>query len=115
MACLGYFVASAHALALSEIELKSYLNQRLDVRIELMSIEQSDLDGLTVILTSSTGDNATRHQLKHELLRSESGNFLKITSEDVIREPIVSFQLDINWPNGRVVREYSLLIDPSGN
>ena len=112
---LGFFAASAQALALSDIELNSFLNQKLDAVIELRAASSNDLDGLKVILTSSTNKNVSSQQLKYELVRGENGNFLKITSEDVIREPIVKFQLDINWPTGRVVRDYSLLIDPMSN
>ena len=113
--CLGFFTASAPALALSDIELNSYLNQKLDAKIELKAVSPGELDDLSVILTSSANKNVSSLKLKYELIRDERGSFLKITSEDVIREPIVEFQLDINWPNGRVVREYSLLIDPKGN
>ena len=112
---LGLFAGSAQALALSDIELNSFLNQKLDAVIELRAASSNDLDGLKVILTSSTNKNVSSQQLKYELVRGENGNFLKITSEDVIREPIVKFQLDINWPTGRVVRDYSLLIDPMSN
>ena len=115
LACTAFFMASVQALALSEVQLKSHLNQRLDVRIELISNGQNELDDLKVTLIPSTEGNATRHQLKYELLRSESGNFLKITSKDAIREPIVSFQLDISWSSGHLVRDYSLLINPPGN
>ena len=113
--CLGFFLVNVQALALSDIELKSFLNQKLDARIRLMEASSTDLDGLKVNLTSSYNKNVSHHRLKCELIRGENENFLKITSEDVIQEPIVEFQLDINWPDGRVVREYSLLIDPVGN
>ena len=115
LACTAFFMASVQALALSEAQLKSHLNQRLDVRIELMSIEQSELDDLKVKLTSMAEENTKRLHLKYEILKGESGNFLKITSKDVIQEPVVTFQVDINWSKGHVIREYSLLIDPSGN
>ena len=113
--CLGFFVVNVQALALSDIELNSFLNQKLDAKIELQAASSSDLDGLKVNLTSSFNKNVSSHKLKYELVRGENENFLRITSEDLIREPIVEFQLDINWPDGRVVREYSLLIDPVGN
>ena len=113
--CIGFFAANVQALALSDIELNSYLNQKLDAKIELKAANSSDLDGLKVNLTSSHDKNVSSHKLRFELVRGESMSYLRITSEDVIREPILEFQLDVNWPNGRVVREYSLLIDPVGN
>ena len=115
MVCLGMFSATAYALALSDIELNSYLNQKLDATIELKAASSSDLDALRVNLVSSSNNTFSSYGLKYEIVRGENGNFLRITSKDVIREPIVEFQVDINWPTGRVVREYSLLIDPKGN
>ena len=53
-------------------------------------------------------------QLKHELVRTDSGGYLKITTDDVIKEPVLSFQLDLDWGNGQLVREYTLLLDPPG-
>ena len=112
---LGFFTVTAHALALSDIELNSYLNQKLDAKIELRAASANDLDGLKVSIISSTNENVSSHKLKYELVRGENVNYLRITSEDVIREPVLEFQLDVNWPTGRVIRDYSLLIDPKGN
>ena len=49
------------------------------------------------------------------MLKSDEGNFLKITTHDPIREPIIEFTVDIGWSDGHVVREYSFLIDPPRN
>ena len=115
VAFLSLHVASAQALALSEVELKSHLNQRLDARIELSSVEQDELDNLTINLTYSSPNQVSRYQLKYEILRNDLGNVLKITTSDVVREPVISFTLEIVWSNGHVIREYSLLIDPPRN
>jgi pilus assembly protein FimV len=113
--CFGFYAVAGYSLALSEAELKSHLNQLLDVRIELMTDDAAELDDLKVKLSQSYENNVSRYQLKYEVLKSGEGNVLKITSKDVIREPIIEFTLDIGWSDGHVVREYSFLIDPPRN
>lgn len=113
--CLGLYATSGYTLALSEAQLKSQLNQLLDVRIELIAVDEGEIDGLKISLSQSYENNVSRHQLKYEVLKGSNGNILKIISEDVIREPIVEFTLDIGWSDGHVVREYSFLIDPPSN
>lgn len=115
IACLGFYAVTGYSLALSDAELKSYLNQQLDVRIELLTNVPAELDGLKISLSYSDKNNVSRYRLKYEIIKSSEGNFLKITTHDVIREPIIEFTLDIDWPEGHVVREYSFLIDPPRN
>jgi pilus assembly protein FimV len=113
--CLGFYAVTGYALALSEAELKSHLNQILDVRIELITNDPAELDDLKISLSNRTKNNISRYKLKYEVLKSGESNFLKITSKDVIREPIVEFTLDVGWSDGQVIREYSFLIDPPRN
>lgn len=115
MACLSFYAISSYALALSEAELKSQLNQQLDVRIKLLTDQPAELDDLKISLSYSAENNVSRYQLKYEVLKSDEGNFLKITTHDAIREPIIEFTLDIGWSDGQLVREYSFLIDPPRN
>jgi pilus assembly protein FimV len=35
-----------------------------------------------------------------------------VHSRDAISEPFVSFLIDVNWPRGRLLREYTVLLDP---
>ena len=115
LAWLSLYALSANALALSDAQLKSHLNQTLDVRIELIVGDASELDDLRIQLGQIAENNVNRYHLKYEVLKGDNGNFLKITTSDAIREPIIEFALDIGWSDGQVIREYSLLIDPAQN
>jgi pilus assembly protein FimV len=103
------------ALALADLDLKSSLNQQLDVRIRLLTSSADELDSLTIhvkaLSHAGAGHLALPH-LQYELIREETGNYLRITTRDAVREPVISFLLDINWSGGHFLREYSLLIDP---
>jgi pilus assembly protein FimV len=113
--CLGLYSVTGYTLALADAELKSQLNQKLDVRIGLITDQVTELDDLKILLSYSAKNNVSRYQLKYEVLKTDEGSFLKITTNDVIREPIIEFTLDLGWSDGHVVREYSFLIDPPRN
>ena len=107
---LGTFSVSAFAFGLSDIELNSSLNQKLDANIQLTSVSAEEA-GLLSILVSSANRN---YSLKHEVISVGKMQILKITSDRVIKEPILTVNLDINGQSGRLVRQYNLLIDPPG-
>ena len=106
------FSATTHALALSEIELKSYLNQVLDARIRLVSATQADLDSLTVTVSDTPAEGQSFVSLKYEVVHDDQGSYIHITSRDVVREPVLRLRVDLNWSGGRLARDYSLIIDP---
>src|SRR6185503_13561983 len=45
--------------------------------------------------------------------RNASGQeVLRVTSPRPVTEPFVTFLIDANWPRGRLLREYTVLLDP---
>ncbi|MCW9089252.1 MAG: hypothetical protein OQK54_06955 [Gammaproteobacteria bacterium] len=112
--------AAALALGLGEIKLHSALNQRLDADIELLSVGSAEADDIDVSLASADTFSrvgldrpAVLMQVRFEVLRRENGKYyVKATSSEVIREPFLDFLVEANWPGGRVMREYTLLLDP---
>ncbi len=103
------------ALALVDLELKSSLNQQLDVRIQVLTSAADELDSLTInvkaLSYAGAGHLALPH-LQYELIREETSNYLRITTRDAVREPVIRFLVEMNWSGGQFLREYSLLIDP---
>ena len=99
---------------MADIELNTSLNQKLDAKIALNAATSEELGSLTVTIIPIYADGMASQQLKPELVQSDSGSYLKITSIDAIKEPVLSFQLDLNWNNGQLVRDYTLLLDPPG-
>lgn len=115
IACL-FIQSGAQALALTDIKLNSSLNQPLDAVIELKSASASELDSLSVIIernARSSTRSAHWPDIKVELVRMEKGNsYLKLTSKDVVREPVLNFLVEASWSTGRIQREYKLLLNP---
>ena len=109
--------SNAHALALSGVKTNSYLNQTLNATIELLSATPAELDSLNVLISTIkkvTDIQGQWPQVKVELVRMEHGHsYLKITSKDNVREPLLNIHLELNWSTGRLQREYTLLLNPA--
>ena len=109
-----------YALGLGEIKLNSALNQPFDAEIELVSATQEDLGALRAALASN--DTFTRYGLDRPAFLADfnfrvakgSGgqDVLRVTSPRPVTEPFVTLLVEANWPRGRLLREYTVLLDP---
>ncbi len=108
-----------YALGLGEIRLNSALNQPFDAEIELVSAAEEDLAALRASLASS--DTFLRYGLDKpayladftfRVARSGGKDVLRITSPRPVTEPFVTLLVEANWPRGRLLREYTVLLDP---
>ncbi|MFK3800306.1 FimV/HubP family polar landmark protein [Pseudomonas sp. NPDC088444] len=110
----------AHALGLGGLTVKSSLNQPLLAEIELTQVQ--DLNSAQVVPSLATsaefaqagvGRMAILDDLVFTPVVNPGGkSVLRITSTKPIRDPYVKFLVQVLWPNGRALREYSLLLDP---
>ena len=103
---------SVAALAVSDIELSSSLNQQLDARIFLLSSTESELSSLKVSVRQAGSGTQGDVILEHEVVKDGERRYIKITSKDTVREPVLNLQIELSWSTGRLLREYSLIIDP---
>ncbi|MFN3919304.1 MAG: FimV/HubP family polar landmark protein, partial [Methylohalobius sp.] len=44
--------------------------------------------------------------------KADGSIVIQITSNEVIREPFLDFLLEVEWPQGRMLREFTVLLDP---
>jgi len=110
----------AWALGLGEITLRSEINQPLDAQIQLVAVSPGELDGLTVSLASPFAfqragidrSNALK-ALNFRVEQSADGPVIRISGSNAIEQPLLRFLIQAEWPTGRMVREYSVLLDPS--
>ncbi len=110
---MGMFSVSVNALSVADIELNSYLNQELNAKIGLSDLKSGDLESLNIrIIDVNNGSDVSPGSLKIEVLGEGNKHFIQITSNESIREPILSFSLELSWGQGRLIRDYDLLIDP---
>jgi len=117
---LGTLSVPVHALGLGELSSKSALNQNFSGNIALLSVRPEELDGIRVKLADQEAFKRAGVDrpfylslLKFEPTLSQKGSsVIRVTSEFPIREPFMNFLVEVNWPNGRLLREYTVLLDP---
>ena len=110
----------AHALGLGGIEVKSGLNEPLVAEIQVIQASPGEADGLAVALASAedfarVGIDRARMDLPLNFIvgTSSSGQaVIKVTSAAPVKEPFLNFLLEVNWSKGRLLREYTVLLDP---
>lgn len=110
----------AYALGLGDIELNSYLNEKLDARIELIGVTPEEMASLRVTLASPADFvragmefHPSLGMLQFAPVTPTGGNpYVRIFTKDSFREPFLNFLIEVNWGKGRIIREYTLLIDP---
>ena len=113
--------AFVYALGLGDIVANSALNEPLKGRIELLSPSPDVLDSLKISLADSTAfDKAgvdrpfILNKLKFTLQRSVDNepDYIRVSSQIPIQEPFLNFLVEATWSNGRILREYTILLDP---
>ena len=110
----------SHALGLGKLELKSALNQPLDAEIDFTSISDAELKGLKVSLApradfESAGAERLPllSQIKFIVTKRPDGRpYLQLKTDEPVVEPFLFVVLQVEWAGGRLVREYTALLDP---
>jgi pilus assembly protein FimV len=115
----GLLPLAAGALGLGEITLRSALNQPFVAEIPVTAESADELNQLTVQLAPAAtferfGLDRPRFldDLSFQVQREGSRAVVRVTSAQPVSEPFVSLLLDVGWPQGRLLREYTVLLDP---
>ncbi len=111
---------AAYPLGLGEIHPKSYLNQAFSADIDLLSVDPEELDTVKVdlappVVFERAGIPRPFFLSKLDFTPQATPDgkaIIRVSSDERIREPFVSFMIEVNWPKGRAVREYTVLLDP---
>jgi pilus assembly protein FimV len=119
MACL-LSPSLTWALGLGEIHLNSSLNEPMNAEIDLIAAGPEELAALRATLAGK--DAFTRYgidrppflsTLSFKVGKSKDGrDVLFVRSSESIPEPFVTFLVEVNWARGRLMREYTVLLDP---
>jgi len=108
------------ALGLGEIHLNSALNEPMRAEIDLIASSPDELTALHAELASR--EAFTRYgidrppflsTLTFKVGKGKDGrDALLVRSTEAIPEPFVTFLVEVNWSRGRLMREYTVLLDP---
>jgi pilus assembly protein FimV len=120
---LALALGSSHALGLGlgAIEVKSGLNQPLLADIAIVSAAPGEVEDLKVRLASPEAFARVGVQrpavvaanLEFSVAKDDRGQpVIRVTTAGKVRDPFLNFLLEVEWKRGRVLREYTVLLDP---
>ncbi|MEQ9210384.1 MAG: FimV/HubP family polar landmark protein, partial [Pseudomonadales bacterium] len=109
-----------YGLGLGGISAESALNEPLEARIELLNVGSlSEQEIIVEIGSVSDYEMAgvsrdyfhTSIEFEPHLAGSNGQSYIRLTTTAPVREPYLNFVIQIRWPQGRLLREYTLLLD----
>lgn len=119
-AVFGLYGSNASALALGRITVQSALGDPLRAEIDIPEINAEEAASLRPAVASPEAFRAAGLEFNQALTgiqislqrRPDGRAYLRLTSERPVSEPFVDLILEATWASGRVVRDYTLLLDP---
>jgi len=115
---LSSMATQVFALGLGTVTVESALNQPLRVRIEILQLGDTRLQDVNVQMASTADferfsiDRVSfLSNIRFDVAATADGNYVTLTSNQIVREPYLSFILDTRWPNGRLLSEHTILLD----
>lgn len=111
---------TAGAAGLGRLSVTSALGQPLRAEIELLSVQPEELGTLAVKIASLEAFRQARLDRSEAVgslqlyveQRPGGKPVLRITSPQAINDPFLDILIELNWSSGRILREYTVLLDP---
>lgn len=111
-----------HAAGLGKLSVTSALGQPLAAEIELFAADKAELDSLSASLASDQAFRDARVEfspvlssLRFTVEKRPNGRaVLKVSSSRPVNDPFIDMLVELSWASGRLVREYTMLLDPPG-
>ena len=120
---IGLILSSySYAISMGDINVTNTLGEPMNVLIELGTAKKNEISSLSARLAppkvfEEVGLDypSGLPPLNFKIKTNANGEaYLKITSTEPINEPFVNLLVELTWPSGRLVREYTFLLDPPG-
>jgi pilus assembly protein FimV len=113
----------ALSLGLGKLTVQSGLGQPLSAQIELTSAQRDELDSLRARIADPSvyRDNNVTYPgslARARVTLEQNGNnppYLRISTSQAVNDPYLDMIVEINWATGKVVRDYTFLLDPPGD
>ena len=111
----------AVAAGLGKLTVLTGLGQPLKAEIELVSMQKGETDNLSVRLPSAEAFRQANIEYSGALLsvkfsieqRGEDHHVIVLSSTQPMNEPFLDLLVELDWSTGRLVREYTFLLDPA--
>lgn len=120
MWALLFAAGGVEAAGLGKLSVQSALGQPLRAEIELLSINKDELPGITASLAGADAFRqaridriATLANLRFSVEQRANGQpVIRVSSSLPIADPFLDLLIEVNWNSGRLLREYTILLDP---
>ncbi len=118
---LGFASQDASALALGRVNVLSALGEPLRAEIDVPEITAEEAASLRTSVANPEAFRAAGLEYNQALStvqislqrRANGTAFLRLSSDRSINDPFVDLILEASWASGRIVRDYTMLFDPS--
>ncbi|OIR12437.1 hypothetical protein GALL_61360 [mine drainage metagenome] len=120
--CLALMPYSSFAAGLGKINVSSGLGEPLKAEVELLSVSPDELSTIVATIASEDAYAAQgiarlsiHNSIKIELSKNANGSpVLKLRSNQPISDPYLDMLIELDWASGRLLRDYTILLDPPG-
>lgn len=110
----------ALALELGALRTDSALNQPFQGEIDLGDVGPDELDTLRISIASPESFEKAGIERYYYLTQlrftpevtADGRTLVRVSSRDPVREPYLDFLVEAVWPTGRLVKGYTVLLDP---
>src|SRR5215468_2232411 len=112
----------ALALGLGKLTVNSGLGQPLSAQIELTAATREELDSLRARIADVSVYRDNNVQFPNALTRARvaleqapnGSSYLRVTTLQPVNDPFLDMIVELSWATGRVIRDYTFLLDPPG-
>src|SRR5438445_8936441 len=121
MIAAAFWLASpmGHAAGLGQLSVISPLGQPLNAEIEIVSLQPGEEEGLVARLASPDAVRAAGIDFNPALAtarfaieRRGGRPLLRVRTTQPVNDPFLEILVELQWTTGRLVREYTVLLDP---
>lgn len=117
---LGAAHLDAHALAFGRLTTLSALGEPLRAEIDIPEINAGEFASFKATMATPEDFKAAGLEYNPALAstqftlqrRTDGTAFLQLRSNKAVSDPFVNLMVAANWANGRIVRNFTLLLDP---
>ena len=120
--CFALMPVAAEAAGLGKLTVISGLGEPLNAEIELLSTTQEELSTLTAAIApeEAYAVQGLERSALHTAIQVEVGQkpdgapILKLSTRQPVSDPFLDMLIQVDWATGRLLREYTVLLDPPG-
>ncbi len=117
---LLFTASGVDAAGLGRLSVQSALGQPLRAEIELLSVSKDELPAISARLAGADAFRQARIDrvealgtLRFSVDQRPNGQpIIRVSSSQPIADPFLDMLIEVNWNSGRVLREYTILLDP---